>query len=251
MRLKIRRNVQARTVVIVTALACLIAPCIGFLLCNSNTFVSYETRLLIDLSSWPQWLHNCSTVFAFLFSTGGCMLLLGIIACIDFRFIPSMRAVFSDVAVAASPIVYVTGVKWLVERPRPITALQSSLLPADPSFPSGHTAGAVIVATMIMLTARNAAHCRMQRTEELRRHRGLVPVYGKNRGIGGSLESVYTRRALTACTILVVAVGVSRLLLGLHFPTDVLTSAIVCPLISYAVWTIREHLRLAKEHHNA
>ena len=50
-----------------------------------------------------------------------------------------------------------TGVKWLVERPRPITSVGSDLLPGDPSFPSGHTAAAVIVSVMMILTVRNFA----------------------------------------------------------------------------------------------
>lgn len=41
-------------------------------------------------------------------------------------------------------------------------------------------------------------------------------------------------------------VACSRLLLGLHFPTDVVTSAIVCPLISYMLWRLREDMRIAK-----
>lgn len=250
MRLKAHYDTRARSVITVTILVCCIVPLIGFLLCNSHTFVSYETHLLVRLSSRPQWLYDCSAIFAFLFSTGGCVLLLASIACVDFRFVRSIRTVLGDVVVAASPIVYVTGIKWLVERPRPVTALHSNLLPTDPSFPSGHTAGAVIVATMIILTVRNAAHCRMRGIEELRRHMGLVPAYHRNSGTAGSIEAVYTKRAMVTGTILVVAVALSRLLLGLHFPTDVLTSALVCPLISYTVWIVREHRRLMKKQYD-
>lgn len=250
MRLKTHYDVRARTVITVTILVCCIVPLMGCLLCDSHKFASYETRLLVRLSDWPQWLHDCSTVFAFLFSTGGCVLLLGIIAYFDFRFVRSIRAVLSDAVIAASPIVYVTGIKWLVERPRPITAMHSSLLPSDPSFPSGHTAGAVIVATMIVLTVRNAAQHKMHRIEELRRRMGLVPACSKNSGTAGSIEAAYTRRAILAGAILIIAVASSRLLLGLHFPTDVLASALVCPLISYTVWIIREQLRLSKSQHD-
>ena len=250
MHLKAHYDTRARSAITVTILVCCIVPLIGFLLCNSHTFVSYETHLLVRLSNRPQWLYDCSAIFALLFSTGGCVLLLAIIACINFRFAHSIRTVLGDVAVAASPIVYVTGIKWLVERPRPVTALHSNLLPTDPSFPSGHTAGAVIVATMIILTVRNAAHCRMRKIEELRRHMGVAPATCRNGGTAGNIEAVYTRRAMVTGIILVVAVGISRLLLGLHFPTDVLTSAIVCPLISYTVWIIREQLRAAKARQN-
>lgn len=40
------------------------------------------------------------------------------------------------------------------------------------------------------------------------------------------------------CRALVAAVACSRLLLGLHYPTDVIISATICPLISYAVWCV-------------
>lgn len=232
-------------VVALTLLVCLIVPLFGFLLCRSANVVSYETGILMALSRWPEFLHDCSTLLAFMFSTGGCAVLLAALAVIDFRFTRSMRTVLGDVIVAASPMVYVTCIKWLVERPRPITAIHSSLLPGDPSFPSGHTAGAVIIATMIILTVRNAAHRKMHRIEEQRHRMGMASVAG-TADAAETIETSYRRRAMLGCVVLIIAVATSRLLLGLHFPTDVLTSAIVCPLISYAVWIVREHLREAK-----
>ncbi len=120
---------------------------------------------------------------------------------------------------SATPIVYVTGVKWLVERPRPITSVGSGLLPGDPSFPSGHTAAAVIVSVMLILTVRNLARKRFPDTE-------------------ASERRVLLRRAVIGAVALVGAVACSRLLLGLHYPTDVMISATICPLISYAVWCV-------------
>lgn len=49
---------------------------------------------------------------------------------------------------------------------------------------------------------------------------------------------VFLRRAIIGAVALVVAVACSRLLLGLHYPTDVIISATICPLISYAVWCV-------------
>ena len=116
-----------------------------------------------------------------------------------------------------------TGVKWLVERPRPITSVGSDLLPGDPSFPSGHTAAAVIVSVMMILTVRNFARKRFPDGEDDGRANG---------------RRVFLRRAVIGAVALVAAVACSRLLLGLHYPTDVIISATICPLISYAVWCV-------------
>jgi len=158
-------------------------------------------------------------VLAYLFSTVGCIALVSMLAMIDLRIIGSARVVCRDVVVSATPIVYVTGVKWLVERPRPITSVGSGLLPGDPSFPSGHTAAAVIVSVMLILTVRNLARKRFPDTE-------------------ASERRVLLRRAVIGAVALVGAVACSRLLLGLHYPTDVMISATICPLISYAVWCV-------------
>lgn len=261
MRSKTPYDGRARTVIALTVLVCLIVPVIGFQLCRSTLIPAAETRILIGLSKWPELFHDCSAVFAFMFSTGGCVALLAILGIIDFRFVRSARTVLGDIIVSASPIVYVTGIKWLVERPRPITAAQSNLLPSDPSFPSGHTAGAVIVATMIILTVRNAAYRKMEDTRCQSRGGGAASAGSSARNSVGSTDrntadhverniiADYTKRAVPVCVILVVAVAASRLLLGVHFPTDVCTSAIVCPLISYTVWVIREHLHMTREQH--
>lgn len=210
-----------RTAAVVTAtvILCCIVPMIGIALRNSAIATARETSVLQTLAAWPACLQDCSTVLAYLFSTVGCIALVSMLAMIDLRIIGSARVVCRDVVVSATPIVYVTGVKWLVERPRPITSVGSGLLPGDPSFPSGHTAAAVIVSVMLILTVRNLARKRFPDTE-------------------ASERRVLLRRAVIGAVALVGAVACSRLLLGLHYPTDVMISATICPLISYAVWCV-------------
>ena len=212
-------HTRNRTAAVVTAtvILCCIVPMIGIALRNSAIATARETSVLQTLAAWPACLQDCSTVLAYLFSTVGCIALVSMLAMIDLRIIGSARVVCRDVVVSATPIVYVTGVKWLVERPRPITSVGSGLLPGDPSFPSGHTAAAVIVSVMLILTVRNLARKRFPDTE-------------------ASERRVLLRRAVIGAVALVGAVACSRLLLGLHYPTDVMISATICPLISYAVW---------------
>lgn len=214
-------HTRNRTAAVVTAtvILCCIVPMIGIALRNSAIVTARETSVLQTLAAWPACLQDCSTVLAYLFSTVGCIALVSMLAMIDLRIIGSARVVCRDVVVSATPIVYVTGVKWLVERPRPITSVGSGLLPGDPSFPSGHTAAAVIVSVMLILTVRNLARKRFPDTE-------------------ASERRVLLRRAVIGAVALVGAVACSRLLLGLHYPTDVMISATICPLISYAVWCV-------------
>lgn len=214
-------HTRNRTAAVVTAtvILCCIVPMIGIALRNSAIATARETSVLQTLAAWPACLQDCSTVLAYLFSTVGCIALVSMLAMIDLRIIGSARVVCRDVVVSATPIVYVTGVKWLVERPRPITSVGSGLLPGDPSFPSGHTAAAVIVSVMLILTVRNLARKRFPDTE-------------------ASERRVLLRRAVIGAVALVGAVACSRLLLGLHYPTDVMISATICPLISYAVWGV-------------
>lgn len=214
-------HTRNRTAAVVTAtvILCCIVPMIGIALRNSAIATARETSVLQTLAAWPACLQDCSTVLAYLFSMVGCIALVSMLAMIDLRIIGSARVVCRDVVVSATPIVYVTGVKWLVERPRPITSVGSGLLPGDPSFPSGHTAAAVIVSVMLILTVRNLARKRFPDTE-------------------ASERRVLLRRAVIGAVALVGAVACSRLLLGLHYPTDVMISATICPLISYAVWCV-------------
>lgn len=214
-------HTRNRTAAVVTAtvILCCIVPMIGIALRNSAIATARETSVLQTLAAWPACLQDCSTVLAYLFSTVGCIALVSMLAMIDLCIIGSARVVCRDVVVSATPIVYVTGVKWLVERPRPITSVGSGLLPGDPSFPSGHTAAAVIVSVMLILTVRNLARKRFPDTE-------------------ASERRVLLRRAVIGAVALVGAVACSRLLLGLHYPTDVMISATICPLISYAVWCV-------------
>ena len=223
MHMKNRRIARAAAVVIATTILCGIVPMIGVALRNSTIATMRETNILQALAALPEGLRDCSTILAYLFSTVGCIAIVAALAAVDLRITGSRRVVIRDVAVSVAPILYVTGVKWLVERPRPITSVGNGLLPGDPSFPSGHTAAAVIVSVMMILTVRNFARkCFPDGEDDGRANR----------------RRVFLRRTIIGAVALVVAVACSRLLLGLHYPTDVIISATICPLISYAVWCV-------------
>lgn len=117
------------------------------------------------------------------------------------------RRIGAAVYLAAARLVELgaeTAVKHLVGRPRPAwtdpVAHASSF-----SFPSGHTAGTAVLCTSLLVLASPA----------WRRRR--VPA-------GGSVTPV-ARVALGALAIL--AVAASRVLLGVHYPSDVLGGALL------------------------
>lgn len=202
-----------------TVLICCLIPFVGIELRDSVAVTSGETTILQALSAGPEYLRDFSAICAYLFSTVGCIALVSLFAMIDMRITGNWKTVARNVVVSVAPIVYVTGIKWLVVRPRPITSVGSGLLPGDPSFPSGHTAAAVIVSVMMILTVRNWVRKRFSELETDRRR-------------------VYLRRTVLGAAVLVFVVACSRLLLGLHYPTDVIISAAVCPLISYTIWCV-------------
>ncbi len=98
--------------------------------------------------------------------------------------------------VISSGLAYVltNGVKWLVQRPRPTSAVYSEFFF---SFPSGHACIAVALYGFIVYCI------------------GL----GDRRGT--CLFDVFTSKRLFPLLMLIIALGVSRLYLGVHYPSDV------------------------------
>lgn len=92
----------------------------------------------------------------------------------------------------AAALFTVIAIKWLVQRPRPTPALHIAL-ENSPAFPSGHASLSVVVYVFIACLAARHIH---------ERKLGLF--------------------ILGASTILVLAIGFSRLYLGAHWLSDVL-----------------------------
>jgi undecaprenyl-diphosphatase len=96
----------------------------------------------------------------------------------------------------ASVAIAVFSIKFLVGRARPCTSLAEvhALVfhaPTDPSFPSGHAAGAFAVAAFVTFEAR------------------VHPL------------------AKIALFVIAAGIGLSRIVLGVHFPSDVLAGALL------------------------
>jgi undecaprenyl-diphosphatase len=89
-----------------------------------------------------------------------------------------------------------TGMKNLVDRPRP-TVPHPLAVATDASFPSGHTAGTAVLCVSVLLLV-HAAGPRPVRT---------LPI--------------------AVAAVVIASVAASRVLLGVHYPTDVLGGALL------------------------
>jgi undecaprenyl-diphosphatase len=117
------------------------------------------------------------------------------------------------IAMVAAGVGLVFALKFGFDRPRP-TIVPHSTNPLSPSFPSGHTA----TASVVYLT------------------------------IGGLLAEALPRKRLGLYVVLVAAfiavtVGISRIYLGVHWPTDVLAGWTIGAVWASASWLLERDLR--------
>jgi len=118
--------------------------------------------------------------------------------------------------VAASGVIeYV--MKRLIARPRPPHALEGIrlifALPKDYSFPSGHAFTSFAVATLLLLGMR-----------------GLVAERGRAAAFGWAGMG------------LAVLIGLSRIFLGHHYPSDVLAGAVLGVALGMGIWAMAKRV---------
>jgi len=107
---------------------------------------------------------------------------------------------------AGSSWVLAIGVKVLVGRPRPPASLWALTPDSSGSFPSGHDTTACVVIVVALMAFRGASRARVV--------------------------------AVAVAVVFAMAVGVSRVYLGDHYPTDVLGSWLVVAAASMLVWVL-------------
>lgn len=127
--------------------------------------------------------------------------------------------------------------KPIIDRPRPwemIDALKVLMPdPGDSSFPSGHSACAMSVAMAIYLTSRPVRndHKGTEGSGETR-DSGMVPCLGWG-GTGADPRIVHKWGVIAI--VFALLTGLSRMYLGMHFPTDVLAGLILGALSAYII----------------
>ena len=184
---------------IVLLLAILI-PCIGKGLLVMSEERSLETGIVAFFHNYsPSFIMSISKILAIIFSTKCCIVILFILCIISYYLKRNWRITLTQLVISLLPMVYIFAIKFIVHRPRPFIGVKVKL-PPDPSFPSGHTAAAVAICTMI-----------------------LMILYVSNKSL--------LKLGLIISIVVVVIVALSRLVVAAHFPTDVITSAIMYPIL--------------------
>lgn len=184
---------------IVLLLAILI-PCIGKGVLVMSEERSLETGIVAFFHNYsPSFIMSISKILAIIFSTKCCIVILFILCIISYFLKRNWRITLTQLVISLLPMVYIFAIKFIVHRPRPFIGVKVKL-PPDPSFPSGHTAAAVAICTMI-----------------------LMILYVSNKSL--------LKLGLIISIVVVVIVALSRLVVAAHFPTDVITSAIMYPIL--------------------
>lgn len=184
---------------IVLLLAILI-PCIGKGLLVMSEERSLETGIVAFFHNYsPSFIMSISKILAIIFSTKCCIVILFILCIISYFLKRDWRITLTQLVISLLPMVYIFAIKFIVHRPRPFIGVKVKL-PPDPSFPSGHTAAAVAICAM-----------------------SLMILYVSNKSL--------LKIGLIISIVVIVIVALSRLVVAAHFPTDVITSAIMYPIL--------------------
>lgn len=149
----------------------------------------FDARFTQLITSWPSQLHG---FFLFITTLGDPIVTIGIgvVVIVSGFMKPNARLVLAGAIV---PITLVAGsiLKVLFERARPLTDYAASVRLDTYSFPSGHTSGATISYGLLAYVAWQ-----------------LLP-------------QPFNYIAVALLTALIIAIGISRVYLGAHFPSDV------------------------------
>lgn len=189
----------------ITFLLSVAFPIIGKAILTNPKEIAYENSIVaLFHNNSPHFLYSISHVIAIIFSTKCCILILVLLALASLYIHKNYKITIVQLLISLLPMIYVFAVKFAVHRNRPNIGI-SVQLPPDPSFPSGHTAAAVAICTMIMLI-----------------------VYLK--------KPTFLQSGLFISGFVVIIVAISRLIVAAHFPTDVLTSAIIYPLLATTIF---------------
>lgn len=200
--------IRQRIELTVTAILLLAIPVCGYVIAHNAAWTAHETAVLVSLSASPQPIAAAASVAAILFGTPSTLAIIAVVIGSVALTTRSAKRTLRYALMMAIPLAYVIVVKHIVMSPRPSFIGALGTPPHSFSFPSGHTASATVLACILIYATRATAA------------RWPARIVG---------------------VLLAVSVGLSRLLLGVHFPTDVATSLIICPLLVTAVGIILDH----------
>lgn len=208
----------------------------GLILRSNTADHVAEMRLILDAGArWAAFVpaaHTIAVCFSAVVAVPVIVVLLGVIWAVT----RSAGQMLRGLAMAALPMAVVGLIKTIVDRPRPSTA-RGTLMP-DPSFPSGHTACSVVIVSLALF----ALHVIDARIND---SRGLAGTAVQS---SQSPRSPLVWRVLrTVLTVILVVVpfvvALSRVIYGVHYPTDVCTSLVLTPVLVWCVYRLCDPAR--------
>lgn len=194
-----------------------------------GSFTQFDGELLISLQHalYADWLTPVMKVITSLSECGAIEILLCLVLLICRR--TRRLGIICTASLAFTFLCCNLVIKPLVDRPRPWELFDAVNVmmrdPGDASFPSGHTANAMGTAFAVFLASR-------PRDRSYER----VPCLGW-RGAGAD-PRIVCRWGIFA-VIMALLTGLSRLYLGMHFPSDVvfgLVLGMACALIIHIIF---------------
>ena len=216
------------------ALAVVALAIVEGLILRSNT-ADHVAEMRLILAADARWAafvpaaHTIAVCFSAVVAVPVIVVLLGVIWAVT----RSAGQMLRGLAMAALPMAVVGLIKTIVDRPRPSTA-RGALMP-DPSFPSGHTACSVVVVSLALY----ALHVIDARIKDSRGLADTAPQSPRSPLVWRVLRTVLT-------VILVVVpfvVALSRVIYGVHYPTDVGTSLVLTPVLVWCAYRLCDPAR--------
>ena len=216
------------------ALAVVALAIVEGLILRSNT-ADHVAEMRLILAADARWAafvpaaHTIAVCFSAVVAVPVIVVLLGVIWAVT----RSAGQMLRRLAMAALPMAVVGLIKTIVDRPRPSTA-RGALMP-DPSFPSGHTACSVVVVSLALF-ALQVIDVRIKDS------RGLADTAPQS-----SRPPLVWRVLRTVLTVILVVVpfvvALSRVIYGVHYPTDVCTSLVLTPVLVWCVYRLCDPAR--------
>jgi len=191
-----------------------------------DAFTQFDGNLLIGIQKalYCEWLTPVMKVISYLAEDG----ILLIVVCLLMMLFRKTRrlGIICAFSLLCTFICCNLIIKPIVERPRPWTLFEAvnSMMPPlkDGSFPSGHTTNSMGVAWAMFintLPVRKVIRNDETGTARTVRDYDKVPCLGWG---GNGVDPQLMHRISIAAVVLAVLIGISRLYLGMHFPSDVI-----------------------------
>ena len=216
------------------ALAVVALAIVEGLILRSNT-ADHVAEMRLILAADARWAafvpaaHTIAVCFSAVVAVPVIVVLLGVIWAVT----RSAGQMLRGLAMAALPMAVVGLIKTIVDRPRPSTA-RGALMP-DPSFPSGHTACSVVVVSLALF----ALQVIDVRIKDSRGLADTAPQSSRPPLIWRVLRTVLT----VILAVVPFVVALSRVIYGVHYPTDVCTSLVLTPVLVWCVYRLCDPAR--------